>query len=174
MKRTTEHKKIRCLMQKTVCCLLAVVCCLLAFLQAPVTADAKVSAKSLCRAALNATGGSSQLKYQTAEAGECPIFTVAQSEKISSIAYLCDEKEIYSICVAKAAKKADASSLLESIKTYKKSNSSSDYLSDYSKTEQKVFKNAVCGKKGSYVWYIAMSPEKDTNKKGQNALKGKL
>ena len=49
-----------------------------------------------------------------------------------------------------------------------------NYLSDYSKTEQKVFKNAIYGKKGTFVWYIAMSPSKAVNKKGQAALKKKL
>lgn len=160
--------------RKMMCCLLAFACCVLALAQAPVTADAKVSAKSLCKAALDATGGKSRLKYQTTKAGDCPIFTVAQSKKISSIAYLCDDKEIYSICVAKASKKSDVAGLIKSIKAYKKNNSSSGYLGDYSKTEQKVFKNAVYGKKGSYVWYIAMSPKKDVNKKGQDALKEQL
>jgi len=161
-------------MQKAACCLLAFAYCMLALGQAPVAAAAKVTAKSLCKAALDATGGSSQLKSQSTNPEDCPIFTVAQSEKISSIAYLCDDKEIYSICVAKAAKKSDASDLLKSIKAYKKNNSSSDYLSDYSKTEQSVFQNAVYGKKGAYVWYIAMSPKKDVNKKGQDALKKQL
>ncbi|MDE7313919.1 MAG: hypothetical protein K2N87_20235 [Eubacterium sp.] len=128
--------------RKIACCLLAFACCVLALAQAPITADAKASAKSLCKAALDATGGSSRLKFQTAKAGDCPIFTIAQSKKISSIAYLCDEKEIYSICVVKAADKSDVSSLLASIKTYKRNNSNSDYLSDYTKTEQKVF--SVC------------------------------
>ena len=138
------------------------------------TGRGKASAKSLCKAALDATGGSSYLTSQTTKAGDCPIFTVAQSKKISSIAYLCDDKEIYSICVVKAAKKTDASGLLKSIKAYQKNNSSSDYLGDYSQTEQNVFKNAVCGKKGQYVWYIAMSSKKDVNKKGQDALKKQL
>ncbi|MCI8448383.1 MAG: DUF4358 domain-containing protein [Eubacterium sp.] len=161
-------------MKKMVCNLLAFVCFALALVQAPAVAEAKASAKSLCKAALDATGGSSYLTSQTTKAGDCPIFTVAQSKKISSIAYLCDDKEIYSICVVKAAKKSDASGLLKSIKAYQKNNSSSDYLGDYSQTEQNVFKNAVCGKKGQYVWYIAMSSKKDVNKKGQDALKKQL
>ena len=88
--------------------------------------------------------------------------------------YLCDEKEVYSLCVAKASSNSDASKLLKSLKSYKKRNSSSDYLSDYSSTEQKVFKNALCGKKGKYVWYIALSSDKSVNKKGQTALKKAL
>ncbi len=161
-------------LKKMTCLLLAFACCALTLLQAPCAANAKASAKSLCKAALDATGGESQLKFQTTKAGDCPIFTVAQGKKISSIAYLCDDKEIYSICVVKAAKKVDASGLLKSIKEYKKNNSNNDYLSDYSKTEQKVFRNAICGKKGSYVWYIAMSSQKAVNQKGQDALKQQL
>lgn len=160
--------------RKMACCLLALVCCVLALGQTPAAAAAKTSAKSLCKAALDATGGSSQLTSQTTKAADCPIFTVAQSEKISSIAYLCDDQEIYSICVAKVSEKSDVSGLLKSIQAYKKNNSSSDYLDDYSQTEQKVFKNAVCGKKGQYIWYIAMSSKKDVNKKGQDALKKQL
>ena len=64
--------------------------------------------------------------------------------------------------------------LYNALKKYQKANSKSDYLSDYSKTEQKVFKNAIYGKKGTFVWYIAMSPSKAVNKKGQAALKKKL
>lgn len=88
--------------------------------------------------------------------------------------YLCDAKEVYSICVAMAGNTDDAKSLLKTLKTYKTNNCSSTYLSDYSSTEQKVFKNAVCGRKGNYVWYIAMSPRKSANTKGQKALKSKL
>lgn len=161
-------------MKKAVCCLLALACCAGVLLQAPVSASAKASAKSLCKAALDVTGGSSQLKSQTTKASDCPIFTMDQSKKISSIAYLCDDKEVYSICVAKVSKKSDASDLYKSIKAYKDNNSNSNYLSDYSSTEQKVFKNAVYGKKGKYIWYIAMSPKKDVNKKGQDALKQQL
>lgn len=161
-------------MKKAVCCLLALACCAGVLLQAPVSASAKASAKSLCKAALDATGGSSQLKSQTTKASDCPIFTMDQSGKISSIAYLCDDKEVYSICVAKVSKKSDVSGLYNSIKAYKDNNSNSNYLSDYSATEQKVFKNAVYGKKGKYVWYIAMSPKKNVNKSGQDALKKQL
>ena len=64
--------------------------------------------------------------------------------------------------------------MLKSLKAYKANNSSSDYLSDYSAFEQKLFKNAVCGRKGKYVWYIAMSEKKSVNKKGQDVLKQKL
>ena len=125
-------------------------------------------------AALEATGGSSQLKYQTTKADEFGGFSISEAEKVASIIYLCDDKEVYSLCVAKASSRANADTLFKSLKAYKKHNSGSDYLSDYSSTEQKVFKNALCGKKGKYVWYIAMSSNKAVNKKGQTALKKQL
>ena len=153
--------------------LLAAVLVFGAMLQFPVTAEA-ASCKSLGKAALEATGGSSQLKYQTTKADEFGGFSISEAEKVSSIIYLCDDKEIYSLCVAKASSTANADTLFKSLKAYKKHNSGSDYLSDYSSTEQKVFKNALCGKKGKYVWYIAMSSNKSVNKKGQTALKKQL
>ena len=62
-------------------------------------------------------------------------------------------------------------SLFGTLKKYKQSNCKSNYLSDYSSAEKKVFQNAVCGKKGKYVWYIAMSSSKKSNNKGQTAIK---
>lgn len=156
-------------------CLLAAVLCFGLMIQMPVsTYAAGVTCKSLSKAALDGTGGSSKLKYQTTSADEFAGFTLSEAEKVSSIVYLCDEKEVYSICVAQASSKSKASELLKSLKSYKERNSSSDYLSDYSSTEQKVFKNAICGKKGKYVWYIAMSSSKSVNKKGQTELKKQL
>lgn len=130
--------------------------------------------KTLCQAALKKTGNGSKIKYQSTSASDFGGFSVSDCEKVSSIMYICDEKEVYSICVAKASSKSDAADLLKSLKAYKSNNSSSDYLSDYTSDEQKVLKNAICGKKGKYVWYIAMSASKEDNKKGQKALKKKL
>lgn len=142
-------------------------------LQMPVLTQAasKTTCKSLCKAALDETGGSSKLKYQTTKKDGFSGFRVSDSKKVSSLVYLCDEKEVYAICVVKATSKSNASKLLESMKTFREQNSGSDYLSDYSASEQKVFKNAVCGKKGKYVWYIAMSEKKSVNKKGQTKIK---
>lgn len=154
--------------------LLAFTLCFGMLFYAAVPASAAVNCKSLCQAALKATGGSSHLKFQSKKASDFGGFTVSDTEKVSSIMYACDEKEAYSICVAKASSKSGASALLKSLKAYKSNNSSSDYLSDYSSTEQKVFKNAICGKSGKYVWYIAMSSSKSVNKKGQEAIKEKL
>lgn len=136
-----------------------------------VQAASKVTCKSLCKAALGKTGGSSKLKYQTTKKDGFSGFTVSDNKKVSSLVYLCDEKDVYAICVVKASSSANATSLLGSMKAYKEQNSQSDYLSDYSATEQKVFKNAVCGKKGRYVWYIAMSTKKSVNQKGQTKIK---
>ena len=145
-------------------------------LQSTVSVEAatKVTCKKLCQAALKATGGSSKLEYQTTGKTDFPGFTISESEKISSLAYLCDEKEVYAICVVKAKSKEDAADLLESLETYQESLKESDYLSDYTSTEQKILKNSVCGKKGKYVWYIAMSTKESVNKKGQTKIKKKL
>ena len=85
--------------------------------------------------------------------------------------YVFDAKEVYSLCVIKAKNVSAAKSLFGTLKKYKQSNCKSNYLSDYSSAEKKVFQNAVCGKKGKYVWYIAMSPSKKSNNKGQTAIK---
>ncbi len=155
-------------------CILAFVMVFGMFLQVPAVADAAVSCKTLCQAALKKTGGESKLKYQSAKAEDFGGFSASDRKKVSSVMYVCDEKEAYSLCVAKASSNSDAADLLKSLKSYKSANSSSDYLSDYSSDEQKVFKNALCGRKGKYVWYIAMSSKKSVNKKGQTALKEKL
>ena len=155
-------------------CILAFVMVFGMFLQVPVLADAAVSCKTLCQAALKKTGGESKLKYQSAKAEDFGGFSASDRKKVSSVMYVCDEKEAYSLCVAKASSNSDAADLLKSLISYKSANSISDYLSDYSSDEQKVFKNALCGRKGKYVWYIAMSSKKSVNKKGQTALKEKL
>lgn len=134
-------------------------------------AASKVTCKSLSKAALDKTGGSSKLKYQTTKKDGFSGFTVSDTKKVSSLVYLCDEKEVYAICVVKASSKANAASLLSSMKSYQEQNSQSDYLGDYSASEQKVFKNAVCGRKGKYVWYIAMSENKSDNQKGHTRIK---
>lgn len=81
---------------------------------------------------------------------------------------------MYSLCVLQAKSPASAKSLLKQLQKYKKNNGNSGYLQDYSSTEQKVFQNAVCGRKGTYVWYIAMSDTKTANIYGQKAIKKKL
>ena len=139
-----------------------------------VTAQAAVNCKSLCGTVLKATGGSKQLKYASAAALDFGGLSSLDRKKVKSIQYVCDAKEAYSVCIIKTDNSSDAKSILNSLKKYKKNNCSSNYLSDYTATEQKVFKNAMCGKKGTWVWYIAMSPKKGVNAKGQTALKKKL
>lgn len=141
-----------------------------------VLADAKetVNCKSLCSAALKATGAAGNLKYQSDNVIDFGALSASARKKVKTIQYICDAKEVYSLCVLQANNAAGAKSLQKQLQKYKKNNCSNDYLSDYSSTEQKVFKNALCGRKGSYVWYIALDPEKSVNTKGQNALKKKL
>lgn len=133
-----------------------------------------VSCKSLCSAALKATGGAGNLKYQSASTYDFGALPVSAKKKVKSISYVCDAKEVYSLCVMQAKSASGAKSLVKQLKKYKKNNSKSSYLSDYSSTEQEVFKNAIYGRKGSFVWYIAMSPKKAVNTKGQKAIKKKL
>lgn len=140
----------------------------------PAGAWAKTGCQPACAAALKATGNISKIKYKSITPMDFGGFSASAQKKAVSFIYICDGKEVYSICVAKAGNTADAKSLLKTLKTYKTNNCSSTYLSDYSATEQKVFRNAVCGRKGNYVWYIAMSPRKSANTKGQKALKSKL
>ena len=138
---------------------------------AAVKAKGGTDCKALCGAALKAAGGSEKLKYQSVDAIDCGALSSPARGKVKKIQYVCDAREVYSLCVIQAKGAAQAKSLLGVFKKYKRGNSNSDYLSDYSATERQVLKNAVCGRKGSYVWYIAMSPRKKDNNKGQNALK---
>lgn len=133
-----------------------------------------VNCKSLCSTALRATGGSKNLKYTSASAIDFGGLSASARERVKEIRYICDSKEVYSLCVICTQNAKDAAKILSALKKYKKNNCSSDYLSDYSATEKKVFKNAVCGKKGTYVWYIAMSPKETKNNKGQKSIKKRL
>ena len=137
-------------------------------------AKKKESCKTLCGYALKATGGAKKLKYSSVAALDFGALTHSVRSQVKTIQYVCDSKEAYSLCVMEAKNGKGAKKLYNALKKYQKANSKSDYLSDYSKTEQKVFKNAIYGKKGTFVWYIAMSPSKAVNKKGQAALKKKL
>ena len=125
--------------------------------QTPACEQAKsVSCKSLCRAALKKTGGAENLKYQSEKASDFGGFSVSERKKVSSILYACDDAEVYSICVVKAASKSDAAEVLKYFKAYKARNTGSSYLEDYSSAQQDVFKNAVCGRKGKYAWYLSL------------------
>ena len=137
-------------------------------------AKSKTDCKSLCKIALKATGGTSKLKYSSDSADDFGALSYSNRKLVKEIKYVFDEKEAVSLCVMKAGSSSDAKKLASAMKSYKKSNTSSDYLSDYSKTEQKMFKSAIYGRKGSYVWYICMSTDKSVNKKGQSAIKKTL
>ncbi len=132
---------------------------------------AAVDAKTVCAAALKATGNTDKLKYKSDKAADFAGFSASDGKKLSSVMYICDEKEVYSICVVRAKNSKGASKILKKFKAYKKANAESDYLGDYSAEEQNVLKNAICGKKGKFAWYIAMSESKSVNKKGQTAIK---
>lgn len=162
--------------KKIICMLLVLSMALAAgaYMQVSVQAKQEVTCKSLCTAALKATGGAKKLKYASTSAIDFGALSVSERGKVAGIQYVCDEKEVYSLCVMETKKAAHAKSLLNALKKYIKRNCSNDYLSDYTETEKKVFKNAVCGKKGKYVWYIAMSAKKADNNKGQTAIKKKL
>ncbi len=144
------------------------------FPQVSAEAKSEVTCKTLCGSALKATGGSKKLKYASTNALDFGALSSSARKKVKSIQYVCDAKEVYSLCVIKAKNASHAKSLLKTLNKYKKRNCKSDYLSDYSATEKKVFENAVCGKKGNYVWYIAMSSKKKINNKGKTALKKKI
>jgi hypothetical protein len=135
-----------------------------------VEAQKNTSCKTLCSKALKAAGGSSHLKYSSVSAMDFGALSAGDRNRVKEIQYVCDAKEAYSLCIMKTANPKNAGKLLKAMKSYKKSNCKSNYLSDYSATEQKVFRNAICGKKGNYVWYIAMSTDKKDNQKGQKAI----
>lgn len=153
-----------------------VILALIVGLFTPAVTEAKksVTCKSLCKAAMKATGGTDKLKYMSSQAIDFGGLSASARKKVKRLQYVCDAKEVYSLCVIETASTKNAKKVLSALKTYKKSNCKSDYLSDYSKTERKVFKNAVCGRKGRFVWYIAMSPQKAKNSKGQSAIKKQL
>ncbi|MCM1245426.1 MAG: DUF4358 domain-containing protein [Roseburia sp.] len=142
--------------------------------QIPANAKGSVSCKSLCSAALKEAEGAEHLKYQSANAYDFGALSVSAKKKVENISYVCDAKEVYSLCVMQAENVSGAKSLKQQLEKYIKNNKKSSYLSDYSSEEQKVFQYAVCGRKGSYVWYIAMSPKKASNTKGQKAIQRML
>ena len=96
----------------------------------------KRSCKTLCGYALKATGGAKKLKYSSAAALDFGALTHSVRSQVKTIQYVCDSKEAYSLCVMEAKNGKGAKKLYNALKKYQKANSKSDYLSDYSKTEQ--------------------------------------
>lgn len=170
--RRRENMKLN--YKKTVYILTALVLLAGILVKAPVKAGSQTDCKVLAAAALKASGGSDKLKYKSESSMDFGAISSSDRGKVQQIMYICDEKEVYSLCVAQAKNNAAAKKLLRVLKEYIKNNNNSDYLSDYSAEEKNVLKNAICGKKGKYVWYVAMSQNKSNNKKGQKALKKKL
>jgi hypothetical protein len=155
-------------------CMVLLLSLVAGLIPANVEAQKKTTCKTLCSKALKAAGGSSHLKYSSVSAMDFGALSAGDRNRIKEMQYVCDAKEAYSLCVMKTASRKNAAKLLKTMKSYQKSNCKSDYLSDYSATEQKVFRNAICGKKGNYVWYIAMSADKRDNQKGQKAIQKAL
>lgn len=161
-------------LRKWICVIIAVAMISCVLPQAFADAKSEVTCKSLCVDALKATGGAKKLKYKSSDTMDFGALSFSVRKKVKEMQYVFDAKEAYSLCVMKAKDTASAKSLYNTLKKYKKANCKSDYLSDYSSAEKQVFQNAVYGKKGKYVWYIAMSPSKKVNNKGQIAIKKKL
>ncbi len=127
----------------------------------------------LCKAALKA-GDAGHMQYQSDSVLDFGALSISDGKKVKSIFYVCDSKEAYSLCVIKADNVKAAKALEKKLKKYKKNNCGSDYLQDYEPDERAAFKNAVCGRKKSFVWYIAMSAKKSVNLAGEAAIRKKL
>lgn len=132
----------------------AVVCmvimCISLFPQMGQAAKKKESCKTLCGYALKTTGGAKKLKYSSAAALDFGALTHSVRSQVKTIQYVCDSKEAYSLCVMEAKNGKGAKKLYNALKKYQKANSKSDYLSDYSKTEQKVFKKCNLWEKRNF------------------------
>ena len=157
--------------KKMICIVMAAIMVACTLPQALAQAKSEPACKALCAAGLKATGGIKKLKYKSNATMDFGALSSSDRKKVREMQYVFDAKEVYSLCVIKAKNVSAAKSLFGTLKKYKQSNCKSNYLSDYSSAEKKVFQNAVCGKKGKYVWYIAMSPSKKSNNKGQTAIK---
>lgn len=166
--------KMKIVCKKIVCFVFVLALLAMVLPQNVVSSKTEVNCKTLCGAALKATGGGKKLKYTSTSAIDFGGLSASARDKVKNIQYICDAKEVYSLCLIETENTANAKAVLKALKKYKKNNCSSNYLSDYSPAEKKVFKNAVCGKKGKFVWYIAMSPKKAKNNKGQKAIKKNL
>ncbi|MCM1246325.1 MAG: hypothetical protein NC293_11855, partial [Roseburia sp.] len=64
-------------------------------------ASAKTGCQSACAAALKAAGNSSKIKYKSTTPMDFGGFSASAQKKAVSFMYICDAKEVYSICVAK-------------------------------------------------------------------------
>ncbi len=163
--------KVRNSMKKVLCVGLAVTLVLTASTGVTAKGKAKNNSKALCGTVIKKTGNSDKLKYTSENAMDFAALSFADRKKVKNICYVCDDKEVYSVCVMIAKDNAGVKKLYAALKKYKKNNNTGDYLSDYSDSEKKVFKNSIYGKQGKYVWYIAMSSDKAKNNAGQKALK---
>lgn len=139
-------------------------------------AEAKASStlKKACAAVAKKTGNAKKLKFKTSTPSDFDAISFRYDKKVSAMYYVADDKTVYNICVAKAKTTAYAKKIYKAFASYKQSRLKNEYFkTDYTKTEQKIMKNAIYGRKGKYVWYISMSSLKK-NKAGESALKKKL
>ena len=86
----------------------------------PAQAKPKANCKSLCSAALKATGGSANLKYASKSALDFGALSSAARKKVKTMQYVFDAKEAYSLCVMQAKNASQAKSLLGTLKSYKR------------------------------------------------------
>lgn len=134
----------------------------------------KKSCKSLCSAVVKKTGGAGKLKYTSRKASDFGALSFREKSKVKKMQYSHDKKEVYGVCIIEAKKAAGAKSLYTAVKKYVEKNCDSNNLKNFTLEEQSVLTNAIYGRKGKYVWYIAMSDQKEKNGKGEKALKKKL
>ncbi|MDD7403572.1 MAG: hypothetical protein SO170_07645 [Butyribacter sp.] len=130
--------------------------------------------KAMCAAALKRTGNAKKLNYKSTTPYEFDAISYKHQKKVKSMYFVTSDNTAYVICVAKAKTTKQAKALYSAFGKYKYNKMHDTYFKkDYKKSEQSVIKNAVYGRKGAYVWYIAMSSKKK-NLAGQAAIKKKI
>ena len=108
--------------RKIICTILAMTLLIGLVAAEPAQAKPKANCKSLCSAALKATGGSANLKYASKSALDFGALSSAARKKVKTMQYVFDAKEAYSLCVMQAKNASQAKSLLGTLKSYKKRN----------------------------------------------------
>ena len=114
--------------RKIICTILAMTLLIGLVAAEPAQAKPKANCKSLCSAALKATGGSANLKYASKSALDFGALSSAARKKVKTMQYVFDAKEAYSLCVMQAKNASQAKSLLGTLKSYKKRNCKSRYF----------------------------------------------
>ena len=86
--------------RKIICTILAMTLLIGLVAAEPAQAKPKANCKSLCSAALKATGGSANLKYASKSALDFGALSSAARKKVKTMQYVFDAKEAYSLCDA--------------------------------------------------------------------------